>query len=71
MWDPAVEMFQDRAYLLSAKCEIARKLQWDSGMYINIICCKSEAHPMWLNMSMYSSGLNQSQRHNNHIYNPE
>ena len=26
MWDPAVQIFQDHAYLLLAKCEIAHKL---------------------------------------------
>ena len=36
MWDPAVQMFQDRAYLLPAKHEIAHKLQWDNGMYIHL-----------------------------------
>ena len=32
MWDPAVVRFQDRAYLLAAKREIAKKFQWENGM---------------------------------------
>ena len=33
MWDSNVVGFQDGAYLLGAKCKIAKKFNWDSGMY--------------------------------------
>ena len=44
MWDPAVQMFQDHAYLLLAKCEIVHKLQWDNGMYIHLYEFVSSTH---------------------------
>ena len=44
MWDPAVPSFQDHAYLLSAKREIARKFNMENGMhsvYINATCVQT------------------------------
>ena len=36
MWEPTVAGFQDRGYLFAAKREIAKKFDWESGMYTYI-----------------------------------
>ena len=33
---PLLQGFQDRAYMLAAKCEISKKFNWDSSMYTYI-----------------------------------